>query len=244
MADAHLQLGNGVVKLLQLTKGECDFFPDHVRLDQFRHLFHHRMVQADNILPPVFRKKGFHVRQDPAPVLFQVLAEDVYRLALKADIKINLLAQGNPRLEYMGSTLLIALCTSQIVCWTHVGDSRMYLFQDKRLRQITKDQTMAQFLADEGEIPDRDVASHPMQVLLEQSLGSGDCEPVSGNFPVMPGDRVLVCSDGLYAEISNQQIARIFTADTSVEERVNTLVKTAYQAGGNDNITVVAVDII
>jgi serine/threonine protein phosphatase PrpC len=170
-------------------------------------------------------------------------AADLYRLVLKADTKIARLAKTGTALEYMGTTLLVALCTPERVFWTHVGDSRLYLFRDRTLRQITKDQTMAQFLADEGEIEKKDLASHPMQGLLEQSLGNGDCEPVSGSFPVIPGDTVLVCTDGLYSEIEDQRIIDILARNTAVTHRIDELITAADDAGGKDNITAIALDI-
>lgn len=163
-------------------------------------------------------------------------------VVLKADESVTELSKTDPALEYMGTTLTIALFDKDTITWGHVGDARLYHLKEGRLSQMTTDQTMAQFLVEEGEITREEAVTHPMQHFLAQSLGGGGCEPETGSFKVGPGDIILLCSDGLYSEISEDQIVALLSSKNCVEEKVRLLVKAANDAGGHDNITVLCLE--
>ncbi len=163
-------------------------------------------------------------------------------LIFKAEASVTMLSGVDPDLEYMGTTLTLAILHKNKVFWAHVGDTRLYHHKDDRLISITTDQTMAQFLVEEGEITQKEAINHPMQGLLEQSLGCADCEPVTGFFELQSGDSVLLCSDGLYSEINSDQIKRILGSKRDVEEKVELLIKTANDAGGKDNISAIILE--
>lgn len=163
-------------------------------------------------------------------------------MVLKVDDAVKESAKTDPALEYMGTTLTVALFDKGRVIWAHVGDARLYHLRECRLSQITTDQTMAQFLVEEGEITRKEALTHPMQHFLAQSLGGGGCEPESGSFKILPGEIVLLCSDGLYSEISDERIIALLSSKTAIEEKVRLLVKAADDSGGLDNITGVCLE--
>jgi serine/threonine protein phosphatase PrpC len=160
-------------------------------------------------------------------------------LIFKAEASVTMLSDIDPDLEYMGTTLTIALINKNKVFWAHVGDTRIYHLKGNTLKTITIDQTMAQFLVDEGDITQKEALNHPMQGLLEQSLGCGDCEPKAGSFNLSTNDILLLCSDGLYSEISSEQIKNILLSKKEVQEKIELLIKAANDAGGKDNISAI-----
>ncbi len=170
------------------------------------------------------------------------LKKEVEDLILKADDSVTKLSEINPKLEYMGTTLTIALSYQNTIFWAHVGDTRIYHLNANTLVQITTDQTMAQFLVEEQEITKEEALDHPMQNLLDQSLGAGDCEPETGSFHISPGDIVLLCSDGLFSEINPHQLKKILSSKNKIKKKVSLLINAANNAGGRDNITAVAIE--
>ncbi len=163
-------------------------------------------------------------------------------LILKADDSVKKLSESDPKLEYMGTTLTIALSDRDRIFWAHVGNTRIYHLKHNKLLQITTDQTMAQFLVEEGEITQEKALNHPMQNLLDQSLGCGDCEPETGSFEVASGEIVLLCSDGLFSEIKPDHLKNILGSKNKIKEKISLLINAANDAGGKDNITAVAIE--
>jgi protein phosphatase len=156
----------------------------------------------------------------------------------KAGNIIRLRAKEETKLEGMGSTATVALVSDGMVYWSHVGDSRLYLFHKDELKQITTDHTYLQDLIDDGTLSQRDADRHPLRNMLDQCVGCQEMKPDSGHFPVHPGDTILLCSDGLTRQVSNDRIKatlEIDNARTASEQLVNL----ALEAGGKDNITAV-----
>jgi len=123
----------------------------------------------------------------------------------------------------------------------HVGDSRAYLLRTGRLRRLTEDHSVAAELVRSGAMLSTRVASRSV---LTRSLGTGTASVESTTFEAWPGDRVLLCSDGLSDAIAEKEIARVlemFPRDP--EKAAHGLVTTALEAGGPDNVTVVVVDL-
>jgi len=126
----------------------------------------------------------------------------------------------------------------------HVGDSRAYLLRAGQLRRLTEDHSVAAELVRSGAIASTRVAVHPLRNALTRSLGTGTASMESTTFEAWPGDRVLLCSDGLSDAIAEKEIARVlemFPRDP--EKAAHGLVTAALEAGGSDNVTVVVVDL-
>jgi len=152
-------------------------------------------------------------------------------------------AEVNPDLQGMGTTVTVTHLKNGTARWVHVGDSRLYLMRNQKLTQITKDQNVAQFLVDEGEITEEEARTHPLRNLLDQCVGCGDCKTETGHFKINSGDLMLLSSDGLHGAVSAETITSLLSGDTDTEAKVRSLIQAALEAGGKDNITVVAAQI-
>lgn len=149
-----------------------------------------------------------------------------------------------PELGGMGTTLtLMELDGEGTGHLAHVGDSRAYLLRDGELRQLTVDHTVVNEYLMAGKISRAEAATHPQRSILTRALGlSFEVEVDTADHELHPGDRLLLCSDGVNAMIDDEAIAAGL-AKTTPEECAWELVETANRAGGHDNITALVVDV-
>ncbi|WP_428962745.1 PP2C family protein-serine/threonine phosphatase [Micromonospora fluostatini] len=148
----------------------------------------------------------------------------------------------NPQLEGMGTTLTATLFSGSKIGMVHIGDSRAYLLRNGEFAQITKDDTYVQMLVDEGRISAEEASSHPQRSLLTRALDGRDIDPEYSVRQVLPGDRYLICSDGLSGVVSAETIADTMREYTDPQQCVERLVQLALRGGGPDNITVIIAD--
>ena len=149
-----------------------------------------------------------------------------------------------PGLAGMGTTITLAEFGGDgSVNIAHVGDSRAYLLHQGLFEQLTDDHTVVAEQLAAGHISPADAVSHPQRSMLTRVLGiSADVEVDSITFDSAPGDRLLICSDGLTNMVEDERVAQLL-AKGSAEEAVWALIEDANKAGGHDNITVVVVDV-
>ncbi|MER5700556.1 protein phosphatase 2C domain-containing protein [Micromonospora sp. NPDC002296] len=148
----------------------------------------------------------------------------------------------NPQLEGMGTTLTATLFSGTKLGMVHIGDSRAYLLRNGEFAQITKDDTYVQMLVDEGRISAEEASSHPQRSLLTRALDGRDIDPEYSVRQVLPGDRYLICSDGLSGVVSAETIGDTLREYTDPQQCVERLVQLALRGGGPDNITVIIAD--
>lgn len=148
----------------------------------------------------------------------------------------------NPQLEGMGTTLTATLFSGSKLGMVHIGDSRAYLLRNGEFAQITKDDTYVQMLVDEGRISAEEASSHPQRSLLTRALDGRDIDPEYSVRQVLPGDRYLICSDGLSGVVSADTIADTMREYPDPQRCVERLVQLALRGGGPDNITVIIAD--
>jgi PPM family protein phosphatase len=151
----------------------------------------------------------------------------------------------NPAVEGMGTTLTALLWSDGHAAVCHIGDSRGYLFRQGELFQITHDHTLVQSLVDEGRISADDVSTHPQRSLLLRALdGRSVADPDLSVHDAMPGDRYLLCSDGLSGVVSDETLADTLEAVADPEAATRELIELAIAGGGPDNITCIVADVI
>jgi len=162
----------------------------------------------------------------------------------RANDRLGEIIEEDPSVEGMGTTVTAIMFDGDTMGLAHIGDSRAYLLRDGELSQLTADHTFVQGLVDEGRITAVEARTHPHRSLLLRALdGRHDAEPDLTTFEVLPGDRLLVCSDGLCGYVDDQTIADALgkgTPDSSALE----LLQLALDAGGPDNITCVVGDVV
>jgi serine/threonine protein phosphatase PrpC len=126
----------------------------------------------------------------------------------------------------------------------NVGDSRTYVVQDGILQQITRDHTYVEDLVAAGEITPDEARFHPRRHIITRALGiDPDVQVDAWEAPAGAGDRYLICSDGLFNEVDDGQIAAVLTGTEDPQRAADTLVELANAAGGRDNISVIVVDV-
>lgn len=126
----------------------------------------------------------------------------------------------------------------------NIGDSRTYLLNDGALIRLTKDHSQVQELVDSGMITAEEMHSHPHRNVITRALGAGDTWGADfSTATVSPGQRLLVCSDGLTGELTDEQIAGILNAGRNAQETVDWLIHQSLRQGGRDNVTVILVDV-
>ncbi|MES2093400.1 MAG: Stp1/IreP family PP2C-type Ser/Thr phosphatase [Actinomycetota bacterium] len=151
----------------------------------------------------------------------------------------------HPELTGMGTTVSAILRSGSQIAIAHIGDSRIYLLRDGALKQITADHTFVQRLVDSGRITPEEAAVHPRRSVLMRVLGDVDAAPEIDTtvFDVLPGDRWLLCSDGLSSYVSDDKIEHTLSSVRVVTDAADRLVKESLDQGAPDNVTVVIVDI-
>ena len=149
----------------------------------------------------------------------------------------------NSHLDGMGSTITCGLLRNGELYWAHVGDSRLFVLRNQSLMQITKDQNMVQFLLEEGEINAEEARDHPAQNQLDQCVGCGDCKPDTGRLALKAGDLLMLSTDGLHGEVSEDFIASTLTAPIDIENKAKSLIESALEEGGKDNMTIVIAEV-
>ena len=151
----------------------------------------------------------------------------------------------NPAVEGMGTTLTALLWSDGRAAVCHIGDSRGYLLRQRELYQITHDHTLVQSLVDEGRISADDVSTHPQRSLLLRALdGRSAAEPDLSVHDAMPGDRYLLCSDGLSGVVSDETLRDTLEAVADPEAATRELIELAIAGGGPDNITCIVADVV
>jgi PPM family protein phosphatase len=190
----------------------------------------------------------------PAGDLLNAL-EDAVEQAGRA---VRDIAGSGPAPHEVGTTLTAMLWTGSRLALVHIGDSRAYLLRDDGLFQITHDHTLVQSMVDEGRLTPEEATSHPQRSLLLRAL-TGGAEGAGGGaagaggtgatadirlHDARPGDRYLLCSDGLSAVVPTGDVRRVLTSADDPEQAVRELIALANGAGGPDNVSCVVADVL
>ncbi len=143
----------------------------------------------------------------------------------------------------LGSTVTAALIIGDVATITNVGDSRTYLLRDGQMEQITQDHSLVAQLVDVGVIKPEDVRSHPQRNQIYRCLGhKSDVEVDTFTRKLQAGDVLVLCSDGLWEMVLDDEIQRTVETARSPQKACDTLIEAANRAGGKDNIAVIVVE--
>jgi protein phosphatase len=164
----------------------------------------------------------------------------------QANEKLGASVDQHSELAGMGTTFSGIFVNGTSVSIGHIGDSRIYLARDGVVKQITSDHTFVQRLVDTGRISEEEALVHPRRSVLMRVLGDVEQFPEVDldTFETKPGDRWMVCSDGLSGVIPEGLMHRILLSKSTVQEATDLLVGEALEFGAPDNVTVVLVDVL
>ena len=166
--------------------------------------------------------------------------QDLCDAIIHANQRIVNRVASEERLAGMGTTAVVTAIKDNQLLWASVGDSRLYVYRDGLLRQITTDHSMVQELLTAGEITKDEMLSHPQRNLLTRAVGVDEVLKVdSGIESILPGDRILLCTDGLSGYVTDDVIASALQSSDDNMMVVESLMDTVYEVGAGDNVTIV-----
>ncbi len=173
------------------------------------------------------------------------LSERLRGAVASANEAIFQTAAARPELQGMGTTVVALLASGARAAVAHVGDSRVYRVRDRSIRQLTDDHSLVGELVRRRQISPDDAREHPHRHVLTRALGvRGHVEPDLAEFALVAGDVFVLCTDGLTAHVSDDEMAkRVGEAGDDLQETAESLVDLANQRGGEDNITVALIRI-
>jgi len=169
------------------------------------------------------------------------LHEALAAAVLEAHAAVRAEAVTRPEVRRMATTLTMALAVWPWAYVVQVGDSRCYAYENGTLRQVTRDQTMAQDLVDRGALPPERLANSPFRNVLISAIGGEAATPVVTRLDIRRrGSVLLLCSDGVTKHVPDRELAERISTMESSEQLCGSILELALARGGTDNITVIA----
>lgn len=190
---------------------------------------------------------GEHASRLAAETVWEILYhspvrdhETLLRAFEEANNRVMDAAAGDPSLEGMGTTLVAALEVGDEIYLASVGDSRAYVFEHNRLFPVTEDQTWVNEVGRRLGMDEESLRNHPMRHVLTMAIGvSPQLRVLSYKLKPAAGMQLLMCSDGLHGVAAEDDLVRALSSDGPLEEKCQSMVTAAREAGGPDNITAV-----
>lgn len=182
--------------------------------------------------------RSYHLAGDVHDGSFE---EALRSATFEAHAKVRAEAMTHPDSSRMATTLTLAIVTWPWVYVVQVGDSRCYYHVPGSTSLVTKDQTMAQALADEGALPVESITRSPLNNILVSAIGGESAKPVVTRLDISDRNSVLLlCSDGLTKHVSDVELADHLEKMTSAEQLCRDLEQLVLERGGSDNVTILA----
>jgi PPM family protein phosphatase len=184
-------------------------------------------------------RKALGEAEDRSVTALRKLLRDSFQAANQAVVTTGAEQDSN-----MGTTLCAALVhKDRDALIANVGDSRVYLFRDEKIIQVSQDHSLVAYLVQLGELSPAEARNHPSGNILVRSMGSVDEVEIDlYHVATKPGDRILLCSDGLWGEIDDEELLATVEANENAQEACVALVDLANDHGGRDNTTLVVVN--
>lgn len=162
---------------------------------------------------------------------------------LEANQQIMKASVDNPDYNGMGTTISLFYVHYGYATWAHVGDSRIYLLRNNEIYQLTNDHSLVNELLQKNKITAEEAENYPHKNILTRAVGvSINLNVDTGSCDILENDKFVICSDGLTNMVSNDEIKQI-CYDDSIKNKAQTLVNSAINYGGKDNITCIVVEI-
>ena len=161
------------------------------------------------------------------------------KMIVEANNKIFAKSEENPSYKGMGTTLSLCLIVKDMLVTAQVGDSRIYLLKDNKLTQISVDQTYAQYLVAEKKISIEEANTHKDRHMLTNAIGVKKNVSVDIQYYEYNREKILLCSDGLYNNVSSIIIEATLKGNDTVDRKCNQLISFGNASGGSDNMAVV-----
>jgi len=176
------------------------------------------------------------------PVAMQAL---LFKVVDDAQKHLETLADGDIAKQSMATTLSLLCLLGKEAFLVYVGDSRTFYYEnDGTLQQVSRDQTEAQRLIDQESIPVAEAEARSGHVLLEALAGHRhEVHPGWWHCTIQPGDRFLICTDGVTGFMSMSEIEQTLASSSAPDERARNLVETAHAAGGHDDATAIVIQL-
>jgi protein phosphatase len=191
---------------------------------------------------PIMLQDMLEPLQNPTP---DIILTTLSKILCQLSHDLYQQSQEIPEVRGLGSTAALLVIRESRAYIAYAGDSRIYLLRDRQLMQVSEDQTIAAALVRTGHLTPKTAESSPLRNALEEYIGKeGELHPGVWQKTLQPGDRWLLCSDGLTKGVSDHELCELLLRYPSSEEACHMLVKTAKNTDGTDNITVIIVDII
>ncbi len=174
------------------------------------------------------------------------LERELTAVVADANAVVDFVISFDPELDGMGTTLTaIALSNDGEYVVANVGDSRSYLWRDGGLCRLTRDQTLVQELIDRGVLTEEEARSHPQRsVVLEALNGEERPLPPVRQVRALPGDRLLLCSDGVTDYVTDRELAEAMGDNLDSGETASEIARLALAHGGRDNVTAIVADVV
>ena len=216
-------------------------------------------TEALGMLPNLFivadgmggHKAGDHASRETVELITeqvsdsrQVEPKEILKQAIEvANRKVYQDARHSIELEGMGTTAVAATVWEDKMLVMNVGDSRLYLVNQEEIRQITVDHSLVEEMVKKGVLAKEDARTHPKKNIITRAVGvMSTVEPDFFEVEWKPGDRILMCSDGLCNMLEDNELWLIVNSVGSLEEKAKMLVDAANGNGGKDNISVILVE--
>jgi protein phosphatase len=199
---------------------------------------------AGEVASRIFTDTAIAVFTGPLATEEEALAkvQEVFRLANE---RIRGYGSGSPRFKDMGCTAEVLAFHGERFVLGHVGDSRTYLFRRGHLRQLTRDHSLVQDQVEQGLLTPEQARAHSLRNVILRAVGTSESLAVDIlRGKGLPGDILLLCSDGLHDMVRDERICEIMASQDGIQAKAARLVDAARSAGGYDNITVALCEVL
>ncbi len=200
---------------------------------------------SPSMVPPSTMDKQQKTRKLPETPQSQRIEEQLKIAVEQANKAILKYGEQQSAARGLGCTLTAALIHNDKAYIANVGDSRTYLFRDEVLLPLTRDHSLVARLVESKQIEPEDVYTHPQRNLIYRSLGAGhkNIEVDIFHQTLLAGDMLLLCSDGLWEMVRDEDLRKVLSEKASPQQMCNTLIDMANANGGEDNISAVIVQV-